>query len=226
MKRWQTDMASAYIIGVLCLAMCVVVSAEVKVKGNAPAAVYSFWTMSKQPGAITLLALGSDTPKTLEISPTTLIDGVCEDCILPMKFKAADANKSCAVCGCNVSNAQCIAGKPVKPTWEAMFQGMPRGETLRLFFSVADNPDSGLKTVYIDRTSVFLPVEGLSGHTPEQILALVKQIGGSKAELVDEGKRLRFTVKEGWTHETLAKFEKILAKVGAKLSRPEQVTTK
>lgn len=223
MKRMHKILA-----GTLTLAtvgMLLSVGAVADEKGKAAGPVLSFWSLAKAGGAITVLELGTDAQKTVAIAPATLFDGICEDCMLPFKFKASDSGKNCAVCGCAVSNAQCMAGKPIKGTWEAMFVGLPHGVALRPTYNETDKPDSGFKTLVVDRHTVFLPVDGMSAATPDQITALVKSVGGAKPELLNGGKHLTFTMKEEWTHTTEAKFVKALAKIGGKIAQPEKIAS-
>jgi hypothetical protein len=224
MKRWHMNLMAAMAAGIACMALGAAVSADEKAAG--PKTMYTFWAMPAQGAGITVLAQGSEMPKTIEFAPTTIIDGMCVHCLLPLKFKATEGKKNCMVCGCAVSNAECIAGKPVKGSAETIFQGLPRGAALRLVYNEVDKPESGIKTVFVDFNSVYLPVDGLAGQTPAQLASLVKQVGGTKPELVDNDKRMTFTVKDGWIHETAAKFAKVLAKVGAKISQPEVVAAK
>jgi hypothetical protein len=223
MQRWQMNLAAAFTVGAFCLFIGGTVSADEKETGKKTGAILGFWSMPKEPGAITVLEIGVDTQKTIAVNPTTIFDGICEDCMLPFKFRASDSGKNCAVCGCAVSNAQCMAGKPIKGTWQAMFAGLPRGVALRPTYNEIDKPESGFKSLVVDRHIVFLPVDGISMQTPEQLTALVKLIGGTKAELLNGGKHLTFSMKEEWTHATETKFEKALAKIGAKIVQPEQV---
>lgn len=220
MKRMHKVLAGTLTLAIAGMALSVAAVAQEK-KAASPTLV--FWSMPKESGGINVLELGVDAPKTIVISPTTVFDGMCEHCMLPIKFKAADSGKNCQPCGCAVSNAECVAGKPIKGTWQAMFTGLPRGVALRPVFNEADKPESGLKTLYVDRHIVFLPVDGMSAVTPEQIAALVKSVGGAKPELLIGGKHLTFTTKEEWVHTTEAKFIKALAKIGGKISEPEKV---
>ena len=72
----------------------------------------------------------------------------------------------------------------------------------------------------VDLRSVFLPVSGLDGQTPDQLLALVKPLGGSQAELIDGGKHLSIKVKSDWTADREKKLEQALAKLNAKVTTP------
>lgn len=220
MRRIVTAVPVALVAAGVSFALGTAAIAQDNTKAK-PAPVLTFWSLPAAGGAITVIQQGVVEPKTIAISPDTIVAGICEDCMLPMKFKASEANKNCAVCGCVVSNAQCIAGKPVKATWQAMFQNLPRGVVLRPVYNTPDSAESGVKSLSVDRHSVLLPVEGLDSQSPDQLAALVKQAGGTKGELVDGGKRLTFAVKDEWTHDRQAKFEKLLAKAGGKVSQPD-----
>ena len=122
------------------------------------------------------------------------------------------------VCGCSVSNAACIVGKAVKEgTWRAMLKALPRGVGIRPTFNTADKPESGLKKLIVDLREVLLPVAGLDGQSPDQLLSLVKPLGGTRAELINGGKRLSCHLKSDWTADKEGKLEKALAKVNAKV---------
>jgi hypothetical protein len=182
----------------------------------------SLWEFPKEAGKVTLLLAGKTDPVTVAVSDTTIFSGMCLDCSLPLKFKPGESAKKCLVCGCEVSNAACIVGKPVKEgTWQAMIKALPHGVALRPIYTVADKPESGLKQLSIDLRAVLLPVTGLDGKSPEELLALVKPLGGNKAELIDGGKRLSFHLKSDWTVERAGKLEKALEKLNAKVVVPE-----
>jgi len=184
----------------------------------------SFWTLPKEDGKVTLVLAGETDPVTVAVSDTTIFAGICLDCSLPLEFKPGDVAKKCSVCGCAVSNAACIVGKPVKEgTWQAMIKALPRGVGLRPTFNTSGKPDSGVKKLLVDLRSVLLPVSGLDGQTPEQLLALVKPLGGNQAELIDGNKRLSIHLKSDWTAERETKLEKALAKLNAKVVVPEEI---
>lgn len=194
----------------------------------APAPMGALWAMNHDTQALTLVVAGQDAPQTFTITPDTQFSGMCRDCALPLTFKSSETGKNCKVCGCNVSNAQCIVGKPVKPgTWDAMLQGLPFGVAMRPTYNTPDKPESGLKCLLVDIRSAMVPVDGLSGQTPEQLTALVKPIGGQKPELLDGGKRLSMKILGVWTADKEAKLEKALAAVNAKVVHaPEKTETK
>jgi hypothetical protein len=172
----------------------------------------------KEEGKITLLLSGQTKPITVTLSQDTIVGGLCLDCMLDLRFKVSEAPKQCAVCGCAVPNAECIAWKKIKPaSWQAMFAALPRGTALRAVYNTADKPETGLKSLLADRRTVLLTVDGLNGQTPEQLLALVKPFDGTKAELQADGKQLVIHFKDDWTVEKETKFEKALEKAGGKI---------
>lgn len=192
---------------------------------KAGGALGSFWTLPADAGKLTLVLAGQQDPVTVTVSDTTLFAGICLDCSLPLEFKPGEAGKKCNVCGCAVSNAACIVGKPVKEgTWQAMLKALPHGVALRPTFNTPDKPESGLKKLTVDLRAVFLPVTGLDSQTPDQLLALVKPLGGTQAALIDGGKRLSIHLKADWTTDKAAKLEKALAGVNAKVVVPEAPT--
>jgi hypothetical protein len=182
----------------------------------------SFWALSKEDGKMTLVVAGQPEPVTVTVNDKTILAGICLDCSLPLEFKPGEAAKKCSVCGCAVTNAACIVGKPMKDnTWQGMMKGLPHGVGLRPTFNTPDKPESGVSKLVVDLRSVLLPVTGLDSQTPDQLLALVKPLGGTKAELIDGGKRLSVHLKSDWTAEREGKLEKALIKLDAKAVVPE-----
>ena len=215
-------------IALLLAAMTVGMSSPVRANdaGTAKASsiLGSFWAVPKEEGKLTLVLAGQPEPVTVAVSDKTQFSGICLDCNLPLEFKSGEAGKKCMVCGCVVSNAACIVGKPVKEgTWQGMIKGLPHGVGLRPTYNTADKPESGLSKLAVDLRSVLLPVSGLDSQTPDQLLALVKPLGGTQAELIDGGKRLSIHLKSDWTAERAGKLEKALAKLNAKVVVPEEV---
>lgn len=187
----------------------------------------TLWTAPKEAGPIVLLLQGKPNPVTVAVSDTTIMGGTCRDCRMLQKFKAGDAAKHCQMCGCDAPNVECVAWASLKHnTWDALLRALPLGVGLRAVYNETDKPESGLKSLLIDRHAVLLPIDGLSGQTEEQLQTLVKPFGGSKAQLINDGKQLLFTVKDEWTVETEAKFEKALAKADTKLTYPAAEETK
>lgn len=191
-------------------------------KAKKAGAVTILWAIPKEREMVTLLEQGKDKPIIVMLGGDSILGGICHDCHLFQTFKPGDAAKGCNTCACDKPNTECIAWKPVKPrTWDAMLQALPRGIALRVTYKEADKSDSGIKTLTVDHRTVLLPIEGLSGQTPDQLLKLVKPVGGVKAELVGDGKQLLIDLKEDWTLDQEAKFEKALAETGAKLTFDE-----
>ena len=191
-------------------------------KAKRGGAVTTLWEVQKESEKVALLEQGKDRPITVTVSADTILGGICYDCRLFQQFKAGEAVKNCSLgktCACDKLNIECLAWKPVKPkTWEAMLQALPRGIALRATYKEAGKPESGVKTLTVDRRTVLLPVEGLSAKTPEQLLALVKPIGGVKAEMVGNGNQLLIDLRVDWTLDREARFEKALADAGAKVA--------
>jgi hypothetical protein len=180
--------------------------------------IATFWTMPKEDGNVTLLVSGESKPTTLAIDSNLPMSGVCHDCNMMLHFKAKDAGKSCDMCSCSLSNAECIVWTKLKTNaWQGLLPGLPRGTGLHLVYQVADKPDSGLKKLDIDRKVVLLPVTGLAGVTVPQILAMVKPFGGTRVEFVAENTQVLIHLSSEWTTENEAKFEKALTTVGCKI---------
>jgi hypothetical protein len=185
--------------------------------------VVSFWTTSKEAGKLELMTPGQKDPVTTTVSDATVFAGICLDCNLPLEFKTGETSKNCAVCGCAVSNAACIVGHAVKTnTWQAMLKALPAGTGLVPVYNEADKPESGLKKLTVTLRALLLPVTGLDSQSPDQLLALVKPLGGTKAELLDGGKLLSVSLKSDWTAERADKLTKALEKINAKIVAPEE----
>ncbi len=181
----------------------------------------SFWQISKEAGKVELVVPGQAAPVVSAITDTTVISGTCLDCMLPLEFKTTQTGKNCAVCGCSVSNAACIVGKPVKDgTWQSMLKALPKGVALTATFVEAGKPESGIKKLSVNLRSIVLAVSGLDGQSADQLLGLVKGIGGTKAELVDAGKVLVVTLKADYTADKATKLEKALIDANSKINAP------
>jgi hypothetical protein len=187
-------------------------------KAKNAGAVTTLWGIHKEESMVSLLPQGKSEPVMVKINPTTILGGICHECHLFQQFKASEPAVKCDTCICGNPNVQCVAWKPVKPaTWEKMLESLPRGVALRVVYNEVDKPESGLKTLTIDRRTVLLPVEGLSGQSSDQLLTLFKPLGAEKARIVSDGKQLLMDMKEDWTLERAAKFEKALTKAGGKI---------
>lgn len=187
-------------------------------KAKKAGAVTTLWGIHKEESMVALLPEGKAEPIMVKISPNTILGGICHECHLFQQFKASEPAVKCDTCICGNPNVQCVAWKPVKPaTWEQMLRDLPRGIALRVIYNEGDKPESGLKSLTIDRRTVLLPVEGLSGQSSEQLLTLFKPLGIEKAQMVGDKKQLLLDLKEDWTLERAAKFEKALIKAGGKI---------
>ena len=188
-------------------------------KAKTAGAVTTLQGINDEKGTVTLLPQGKSEPILLQVSPTTVLGGVCHDCHLFQVFKASEPAKICDTCLCDKTNVECIAWKPVKPkTWQAMLRALPPGIALRVIYHEANKPETGLKTLTVDHRTVLLPVEGLGNKTADQLLDLVKPIGGINAEMLGGGKQLLIDLKEDWTLEREARLEKALTDAGAKVT--------
>lgn len=207
-------------------AICLAVAAPVRADG--PAVITgSFWELPKEAGKLSIVLPGAAAPVTTTVSDTTVFAGMCLDCMLPLEFKSVQAGKNCAVCGCATSNAACIVGKPVKEgTWQAMIKQLPHGVGLVPTFVEAGKPESGLKKLVVNLHAVILPVSGLDGQSADQLLAIAKVAGGTKAELLDSGKLLSITLKGDYSVEKAAKLEKAITAANGKISVPAVAAAK
>lgn len=178
----------------------------------------AFWSVGKEDGKLSLVVPGQKDPVVTSIAATTVFSGICLDCNLPFEFKSTETGKNCSVCGCAVSNAACMVGKTVKGNaWQSMLKMLPAGTGLVPTYNEAGKPESGIKKLAITLRAVVLPVSGLDGQTPDQLLALVKPLGGTKAELLDGGKLLSVTLKSDWTEERAMKLQKAIEKLNGKV---------
>jgi hypothetical protein len=169
-------------------------------------------------GNIKLLPSGQNKPIAVVLGPDVRLFGTCACCLLPLNFKISDSGKSCTVCACNRTEASCIVDKDLKPSnMQSLFGTLPKGVGIKVVYNTPDKPESGLKTIDVDRKTVLLAVSGIAGQTPDQLVALVKPAGGTKAELVADGTQIVIHLKDEWTTAKLAKFEQALTAAGGKL---------
>ena len=195
--------------------------ADNKDAGKVADVVTTILSLPKEGSAVTLLVQGKAQPVTVTVSDDTILGGNCHDCNMMQMFKASEAAKHCKMCGCDAPNVECVAWKSLKSnSWQQLLSALPQGIALRAIYNETDKPESGLKSLIIDRHTVLLPVEGLSGQTADQLQSLVQPVGGVNAQLVADGKQLQFTLKDYWEADKAAKLVKELAKAGVKLAYP------
>jgi|SRR5579871_147265 len=191
-------------------------------KGSAKGVLTSFWSLPPAGDSVALLVAGQLEPARPRLSADTVLAGTCHDCLQHLPFKIRDCGRACNICGCGVPNAQCLAWKRLKRnTWQETLRALPPGVGLWVLYNRADDPESGVKHLTIDRHRVLVPVVGLQGRTPEQLLALVLPVGGTDAALLAGGRQLLFFLQDDWTAEREARFETELAKAGGKLAYPK-----
>ncbi len=171
--------------------------------------------------SVTLVTTKQATPVETAVEPNTQLGGICVDCGQFLPFTPAKSGASCVMCSCGSPNATCVSWKELKkPTWQAMLQSLPVGIGLRAVFNTPNDPASGLKSLYINRRQVLLPVSGLNALTPQQLVALVRPVGAVSATLVDGGTRIEMNLKNDWTNKASKTLIGILKKAGATVSSP------
>ncbi len=196
------------------------VSAEGTQPSKNDSVLSTYVALPKEDGKVTLEVAGKTGRVTATIAAATVLGGICQDCQAPLEFIPALTAKV-SECGC-ASNAVCIAGKGAKEgTWQAMLKALPRGVGLNATFNVADQPESGLKKLIVDLRTIMLPVEGLTGKSPEQLQDLAKAIGAKQAELIDGGQRLVLRLKTDWSAQRSIQLDKALAALNAKVISPD-----
>ena len=216
-------LAAIFAVGVLSAAR---VEAQAD-KAKAPTTLTTFWSFPGPANSMTLVVAGQPQPVTVAINSDLSFGGVCAHCTLNQPFKANETKMMCKPCGCGKTNAVCIAWKDLKQsTWEEMIGSFPVGIAMKATFNTQGDPASGLKSLWVDRRTLLVPVDGMVGKTPAEVNVFVKAIGGVKGELVDGDKRLVINLKSEWDADQAPKLEKALAKMGAKIVRPEAVAQK
>ena len=225
-------MKAFWILGTACLALTLAsgnpntppqIDKWGPMKSGPKGALTSFWSLPPTGDAVTLLTAGKLEPARARLFADTVLAGPCHDCLQHLPFKIRDCGRACSICGCGAPNTQCLAWKRLRRnTWQETLRALPPGAGLWVTYNQADDPESGVKRLVIDRHRVLLPVAGLNGRTPEQLLMLVLPVEGSDAALLAGGRQLLFFVKSDWTAEREARFEFELAKAGGKLTFPRE----
>lgn len=186
----------------------------------------TFWSFPKEQQAITLLIQGKAEPVTFNVSPDLPFGGVCIHCMLNQPFKVSESKAMCKPCGCGKTNAVCTAWKDLKQsTWEEIITSLPIGTVLRANFNKPDDAASGLKSLWIERRVILVPVDGLAGKSPAELSAIAKAVSGTKAEIDGDKRLLISNLKNDWDADGVGKLKKALEKVGAKIVRPEAPTS-
>jgi hypothetical protein len=181
---------------------------------------FSVCALPKADGMVTLVTFKHPLTVKTTLSMGTLVEGVCVHCEVPLKFRVDELAKRCAVCSCEISNGQCLTGKGIVKNWTDLLKTLPAGTSLRVEYTDPNKPETGLKNLTVDRHKALLSVEGLTDMSPETLLKLGKSAGAASVERSDDNKRLQLTLKDDWTTEKESRWEKALAKVGAKIVSP------
>ncbi len=170
---------------------------------------------------VMLVTANQPTPVATVVQPATQLGGICIDCGQFLPFTPAKAGASCQMCSCGSPNATCVSWNELKkPTWQAMLQSLPAGVGLRAVFNTPNDPSSGLKSLFINRRQVLLPVTGLNALTPQQLVALVRPVGATSATLLDGGTRMELNLKSDWTTKASKTLAAIIQKAGGAVNSP------
>ncbi len=73
------------------------------------------------------------------------------------------------------------------------------------------------KRLVVDRHKALFSVIGMATIATEDLLKIGKSVGATDVERSEDGKRLQLTLKEDWTADREARWERALSKVGAKV---------
>jgi hypothetical protein len=123
---------------------------------------------AQTPSTLSLLLAGQTSPVSVTDGPNSQWTGQCHDCGQAMTFPPAKSSKTCWVCGCGVSAADCITEKTLKhSSSDELLEGLAPGTVLTVTFNTPGQPASGLKTLVIDRHRAMLPVENAAQLTVE-----------------------------------------------------------
>lgn len=189
--------------------------------------VSTFLSIPKGSSAVSLLIAGRADEAKVSVNDETQMSGLCHDCNMMLKFTPLTAGKRCSVCPCAVSNAECVAGVPLKlASWESMLQGLPRGTALRIAFNSGDDATSGLKSLQVDLRAVLVPVAGAAKLDHDAILEAARPLGATSADIDVPSGQVRFGLKSDWTPDKAKKLEKALEEMGAVLNWDKPVPAK
>lgn len=179
----------------------------------------SVWLLPKKGETVLLVTLDKSGPIKTTVRADTQIEGICMHCDIKMQCRAADLEKKCGTCPCGFSNFACLAARaPSANTWQAMLEALPQGTQLRVEYADPEQPNNGIRRLVVDRHAVLLPVEGLSGATPQQLQDLRKCVGAARIELNPHCDRLQLSLKANWTTDKVARLEKALATLDARIA--------
>ncbi len=224
MARYFKTLAAIGAVVIVGLYVGAVAHAAQGEKAKAPTVFTSFWSLPKQGDTVVLVVAGSAEPVTFNTSADTGFGGVCIHCMLNQPFKFKEFKFTCGVCGCTKTNAECIAWKDLKKnTMDEVMNVFPVGLAMKATFNTPGDPKSGLKSLWVDRRTVLLSVEGLDGKTPADLATIAKAVGGGKAEAIDGGKKLIITLKADYDGDLPVKLVKAIEKAGVKILRPTEV---
>ncbi len=189
-----------------------------------PAAVVGSLWKAPADGAqsVSLIILNQPKPVVVAIKDSTVLGGTYLQGGKELRFKPADAGKICKECSSDDTMAACVAGTNLKhSTWQEMLDMLPLGTGLRIAYNKAGDPNSGLKSLIVDRRMAILPIKssadlsaGQADHIRAQLLKLAKPLGGTSVELGDGGRQCIISLKSDWTNEKEAELARALDNLG------------
>ncbi|MDE2127505.1 MAG: hypothetical protein KGJ62_13035 [Armatimonadetes bacterium] len=179
-------------------------------------------TLAAQPtslGSISLLPMGKTAPVTVSVADSSTVGGICQDCLGLQLFKPGQSGSTCKMCGCGQPNAVCVAWGSIKHnTFLDALQSLPFGTVLRLTAADPTASPGVAQKLIIDRSVALLPVSGLSGKSPADLLAAMKSIGITSAELVAGNTQLLLHTKKHWDVGPEKAVAKAIAALGGSLT--------
>ena len=170
--------------------------------------------------SVSLLPMGKTTPITVSVSDDSTVGGICQDCLGLQLFKPGQSGATCKMCGCGQPNAVCVAWGSIKHnTFLNSLQVLPRGTVLRLTTAGPAAAKSVAQKLIIDRSVALLPVSGLTGKSPADLLAALKPLGITSAELVAGDTQLMLHTKKNWDVGPEKAVAKAIAGLGGSITR-------
>lgn len=213
---------------VMCFVICFVIGAFASLSASpaSPAretktesaeVVTSIWNVQKTDDVVELQTLKQSVAVKTKLGTDTLIEGICLHCQIVIKCRAHELSKKCPVCPCELSNAQCLTGKSDINSLTTLLKALPTGTALRVEYFDTSKPEMGVRRLVVDRHKALFAVIGMITIATQDLLKIGKSVGATDVERSEDGKRLQLTLKEDWTVDREARWERALSKVGAKV---------
>ena len=222
-----TLLASVVVIGLLGLQTPRAAGAEgdsVPAKVKSAEVVTTLWAAVPGGASAQLLTQGAGVAVETSVDARTQFVSLCHDCGQPMKFKSSESAKTCSVCPCAVTAAECTVWKHLKTSsWSEMLQALPQGTGLKVLYNTDGKPESGTKVMNIDRRIVLFAVDGQGTLDDANLLVLAKKVGATKAGFAAGGKQILMSLSAEWTTDKASKFVALLGKAGVKSAFPARI---